>query len=125
LFEHHVIAELRLCEVFIGEHNQCDSMAALRSLCSSLMVQAPIDDDFEAKYWASNPDDNYSRGIRMWNERCIHLLQKSVFLYEESSEVEELKPDELQRNMRALTNVTFDQWCASSQRRAYDKSHDQ
>jgi hypothetical protein len=27
----------------------------------------------------------------------------------------------LQRNMRALTDVTFDQWCASSQRRAYDK----
>jgi hypothetical protein len=53
--------------------------------------------------------------------RCIHLLQKSVFLYEESGEVEELKPDELQRNMRALTDVTFDQWCASSQRRAYDK----
>jgi 8-oxo-dGTP pyrophosphatase MutT (NUDIX family) len=103
LFEHHVIAELRLCEVFIGEHNQCDSMAALRSLCSSLMVQAPIDPEFETKYWTSNPDDNYSRGIRMWNERCIHLLQKSVFLYEESGEVEELKPDELQRNMRALT----------------------
>jgi hypothetical protein len=57
----------------------------------------------------------------MWNERCIHLLQKSVFLYEESGEVEELKPDELQRNMRAPTDVTFDQWCASSQRRAYDK----
>jgi hypothetical protein len=57
----------------------------------------------------------------MWNERCIHLLQKSAFLYEESGEVEELKPDELQRNMRALTDVTFDQWCASSQRRAYDK----
>eukprot|EP01047_Picozoa_sp_COSAG01_P014756 COSAG01_NODE_725_length_14049_cov_7.712760_4_plen_1101_part_00 len=121
LFEHHVIAELRLCEVFIGEHNQCDSMAALRSLCSSLMVQAPIDDDFEAKYWNSNPNDTYSQGICMWNERCIHLLQKSVFLYEESGEVEELKPDELQRNMRALTDVTFDQWCASSQRRAYDK----
>eukprot|EP01049_Picozoa_sp_SAG25_P002406 SAG25_NODE_124_length_14606_cov_739.419177_19_plen_75_part_00 len=29
LFEHHVIAELRLCEVFIGEHDQCATMAAL------------------------------------------------------------------------------------------------
>ena len=46
-----------------------------------LMMQAPIDDNFESKYWKCNPDDNYSRGICMWNERCIHLLQKSVFLY--------------------------------------------
>jgi hypothetical protein len=77
----HVIAELRLCEVFIGEHNQCDSMAALRSLCSSLMVQAPIDPEFESKYWASNPNDSYSRGIRMWNERVCFVKDPGVFYH--------------------------------------------
>jgi hypothetical protein len=111
LFEHHVIAELRLCEIYSydckGKRcNHSAFMETLRELCSNLMVQAPIDDDFETKYWASKPDDNYSRGIHMWNERCIHLLQKSVFLYEESGEVEELKPNELQQNMRALNRRT-------------------
>jgi hypothetical protein len=121
LFEHNMIAELRKCEIFIDEEDQREYLSKLKFLCQHLMMQAPIDDEFEAKYWASNSDDNYSRGIYMWNERCIHLLQKCVFLYEESGEVEELKPDELQRNMRALTDVTFDQWCSSSQRRAYDR----
>jgi hypothetical protein len=56
-------------------------MAALRSLCSSLMVQAPIDPEFESKYWASNPNDSYSRGIRMWNERVCFVKDPGVFYH--------------------------------------------
>jgi hypothetical protein len=66
LFEHNMIAELRKCEIFIDEEDQCEYLSKLRFLCQNLMMQAPIDDEFEAKYWDSDPDDNYSRGIRMW-----------------------------------------------------------
>ena len=120
-FERCMIAELRKCEIFVGETDQCEAMASLRALCLGLTTQAPVDDEFETRYWESAPDDDYSRGILHWNSRCIHLLHKSVFLYELDDGVEELKPEELQRNMSAITPVSFDQWCASTQHRVYDK----
>ena len=98
-----------------------DSIHELRSFAKTVCGQAIIYDNFEAEYWAGNPHDNYTRGIALWNASVAHLLQKSVFLYEESREVEELKPDELQRNMSARTTITFEQWCASTHHRVYDK----
>ena len=66
-FEHLMIAELRKCEIYVGEQDMCESMASLRSLCQSLLVQAPLDDEFEVKYWEAKPNDDYSRGIRLWH----------------------------------------------------------
>ena len=98
-----------------------ESMTALESIARKVLGQAPVDDKFEDRYWSRTPNDNYSRGIDLWNQCAAHLLQKSVFLYEESNETEELKPSELQQNMSSRTDITFEQWVHSRRHRVYDK----
>jgi hypothetical protein len=90
---------------------------AIWSFARSVLGQSIVDDTFEAKYWESNPDDNYSRGIRLWNERVCFVKDPGVFYHGFT----EMKDRDVADCMANVCDVSLAAWKFSAMRREYAK----
>ncbi len=91
-----------------------EQISSLQAFCNACVRQAVVDNAFETEYWASEPNDTYSRAIEKVNRFVVHLRDKSVFLcVQKDGTIEELTQNEIRANMKCVVGISFETWLAS------------
>eukprot|EP01043_Picozoa_sp_COSAG02_P015917 COSAG02_NODE_689_length_18462_cov_36.417470_3_plen_328_part_00 len=94
-----------------------ETASMLNSIARSVCDQAVTDESFERKYWASKPDDNYSRAIELLNQKLCYIQDPGCFM---EGFIEKRQAD-VRETIASQTHLTITDWLFSIAHREYRK----